>query len=50
MGYFTLFHEGISTIPIAVDAPAREVKMALESLSSIGYVSVTKDLIGVRRK
>ena len=50
MGYFTLFHEGISTIPIAVDAPAREVKMALESLSSIGSVSVTKDLIGVRRK
>ena len=49
MGYFTLFHEGISTIPVAVDAPAREVKMALESLSSIGSVSVTKDLIGVRR-
>jgi hypothetical protein len=49
MGHFTLSHKGAFTHPISVDASAEDIKTALESLSSIGSVSVTKDLIGIRR-
>jgi hypothetical protein len=49
MGYFTLSHDGVPTVPIAVDASAEDVRTALENLPSIGSVSVAKDLIGIRR-
>ena len=48
MGRFTMSHEGFSTHSIAVDASAADVKAALESLPTIGSVSVTKDVIGIR--
>eukprot|EP00804_Cyclotella_cryptica_P021433 CCRYP_005783-RA/>CCRYP_005783-RA protein AED:0.00 eAED:0.00 QI:831/1/1/1/1/1/3/2372/6166 len=49
MGHFTLTHDGVTTVPIAVDASAADLKMALETLPSIGSISVTKDLIGIRQ-
>ena len=48
MGQFTLAHTGTSTHFISVDASAADVKEALESLPTIGAVSVTKDTIGIR--
>ena len=46
MGHFTLRHEGVSTIPIPVDASATHFKMALENLPSI-TVTGTKELLGI---
>ncbi|KAL9189871.1 hypothetical protein ACHAXT_009546 [Thalassiosira profunda] len=49
MGTFTLSHEGETTAPIPVDATAEDVKAALENLSSVGSVGVTKDVVGIRQ-
>jgi hypothetical protein len=48
MGYFTISHNGYSTDPLAIEASANDIKMALESLPSIGSVHVTKDMVGLR--
>ncbi|KAL3774885.1 hypothetical protein ACHAW5_007303 [Stephanodiscus triporus] len=48
MGYFRLAHDGAITTPISADATAEEVKAALEDLPSIGSLSVTKDIYGLR--
>ena len=48
MGYFTISHNGHSTEPLAIEASANDIKVALESLPSIGSVYVTKDMVGLR--
>ncbi|KAL7538362.1 hypothetical protein ACHAXR_010787, partial [Thalassiosira sp. AJA248-18] len=49
MGHFSLTHDGETTTPISVDATDQELKAALENLPSVGSVSVTKDMFGIRR-
>jgi len=48
MGTFTLFFGEYSTPPIKAGASSTEMKGALESIPSIGSVSVTKDNLGIR--
>eukprot|EP00970_Alexandrium_tamarense_P002964 scaffold427_cov103-Alexandrium_tamarense.AAC.19 len=48
MGHFTITHNGDATVPIHVDASADDIKVAMENLPSIGSVSVTKDVVGIR--
>lgn len=45
MGYFSLTFEGESTSFIPVYASAGEVELTMRSLSTIGSVSVTKDIV-----
>ena len=46
-GYFTLFVEGEPTPPIAFDATASDMKSAIESISVVGLVSVTRTYTGM---
>ena len=48
MGYFRLTHNGAITDPISVDATAEELKTALENMTSVGSVGVTKDAFEIR--
>jgi len=49
MGYFTLSLDGDESSLISVTASEEEMKTALENLPSIGSVSVTKDVFGIRQ-
>jgi hypothetical protein len=47
MGYFSLTHDGATTILICAYASAEEVKVAFKNLLSIGLLTVTKDIFGL---
>jgi len=49
MGYFTLSLDGDESSLISVTASEEEMKTTLENLPSIGSVSVTKDVFGIRQ-